>query len=70
MNSALRRTIAITSLGFVMVQLDVTIVNVALAKIGLALNTSISGLQWMVDAYTIAIASMMISAGAIGDRHQ
>jgi len=68
MNTALRRTIAITSLGFVMVQLDVTIVNVALAKIGIALNTSISGLQWMVDAYTIAIASMMISAGAIGDR--
>jgi len=68
MDTALRRTIAITSLGFVMVQLDVTIVNVALAKIGIALGTSISGLQWMVDAYTIAIASMMISAGAIGDR--
>jgi DHA2 family methylenomycin A resistance protein-like MFS transporter len=68
MNLALRRTIAITSLGFVMVQLDVTIVNVALAKIGIALNTSISGLQWMVDAYTIAIASTMMSAGAVGDR--
>jgi len=68
MNAALRRTIAITSLGFVMVQLDATIVNVAMAKIGISLNVSIYGLQWMVDAYTISVAAMLISAGAIGDR--
>jgi len=57
-----------TSLGFVLVQLDVSILNVALARIGAALGTGVAGLQWVVDAYTIAFASLMLSAGALGDR--
>jgi len=57
-----------TSLGFVLVQLDVSILNVALARIGAALGTGVAGLQWVVDAYTITFASLMLSAGALGDR--
>ena len=60
--------IAATSLGFVLVQLDVSILNVALARIGAVLGTGVVGLQWVVDAYTIAFASLMLSAGALGDR--
>ena len=49
----IRATVA-TSLGFLLVQLDVTIVNVALATMGYELHSAISSLQWVVDAYAIA----------------
>ena len=54
---------ATTSLGLVVVQLDVSIVNVALVRIGEALHAGIDALQWVVDAYTLAFASLLI-AGA------
>jgi DHA2 family methylenomycin A resistance protein-like MFS transporter len=57
-----------TCLGFLLVQLDVTIVNVALATMGTELHSALSGLQWVVDAYAIAFASLLLSAGAFGDR--
>lgn len=57
-----------TSLGFVLVQLDVSIVNVALANIDATLATGVAGLQWVVDAYALAFASLLLSAGALGDR--
>ncbi|QPC93510.1 MFS transporter [Mesorhizobium sp. INR15] len=61
-------TVAATSLGFVVVQLDVSIVNVALARIGSALSMGVDGLQWVVDAYTLAFASLLLTGGALGDR--
>jgi DHA2 family methylenomycin A resistance protein-like MFS transporter len=57
-----------TCLGFLLVQLDVTIVNIALATMGSELHAAVSGLQWVVDAYAIAFASLLLSAGAFGDR--
>jgi MFS transporter, DHA2 family, methylenomycin A resistance protein len=57
-----------TSFGFVVVQLDVTIVNVALPQIGSHLHAGVAGLQWVVDAYTLSFAALLISAGVIGDR--
>jgi DHA2 family methylenomycin A resistance protein-like MFS transporter len=60
--------VATTSLGFVVVQLDVSIVNVALVRMGEALHTGTDGLQWVVDAYTLAFASLLLAAGALGDR--
>jgi DHA2 family methylenomycin A resistance protein-like MFS transporter len=60
--------IAATSFGFVVSQLDVTIVNVALASMGESLHASVSGLQWVVDAYALLFASLLLSAGAVGDR--
>ena len=61
-------TILAASLGFVLVQLDVSIVNVALAKIGADLGTPVAGLQWVVDAYALAFAALLLSAGALGDQ--
>jgi DHA2 family methylenomycin A resistance protein-like MFS transporter len=57
-----------TSFAFVVVQLDVTIVNVALPQIGTRLQAGVAGLQWVVDAYTLSFAALLISAGVIGDR--
>jgi len=57
-----------SSMAFVVGQLDVTIVNVALPSIGNALRADVSGLQWVVDAYAVAFAAFMLSAGALGDR--
>jgi MFS transporter, DHA2 family, methylenomycin A resistance protein len=61
-------TILAASLGFVLVQLDVSIVNIALAKIGADLGTPVAGLQWVVDAYALAFAALLLSAGALGDQ--
>jgi DHA2 family methylenomycin A resistance protein-like MFS transporter len=61
-------TLAATSFGFVVVQLDVTIVNVAMPQIGASLNTGVAALQWIVDAYTLAFAALLLTAGSFGDR--
>jgi DHA2 family methylenomycin A resistance protein-like MFS transporter len=57
-----------TSLGFAVVQLDVSVVNVAIKPIGAELGGGVSGLQWVVSAYTVAFAALILSAGAMGDR--
>jgi DHA2 family methylenomycin A resistance protein-like MFS transporter len=56
------------SLGYGVVQLDVTIVNTALNSIGSALGGGVSELQWVVSAYTITFAALILTAGALGDR--
>jgi len=65
---ALARVIATVSVGFVVTQLDVTIVNIALANLGADLHAGVAGLQWIVDAYTLAFAVLMLSFGVLGDR--
>ena len=67
-NLRMNRIIAATSFGFVVTQLDVTIVNVALPHIASDLSARVAGLQWVVDAYTLPFAVLMISAGVLGDR--
>ncbi|MBC7665200.1 MAG: MFS transporter [Caulobacter sp.] len=57
-----------TSMAFVVGQLDVTIVNVALPAMASGLHADVGGLQWVVDAYAVAFAAFMLSAGALGDR--
>jgi DHA2 family methylenomycin A resistance protein-like MFS transporter len=61
-------TLVATSLGFAVVQLDVSVVNVAIRPIGAALGGDVSALQWVVNAYTVAFAALILSAGALGDR--
>src|SRR6201991_103053 len=61
-------TLAAMSLGYGVVQLDVTIVNTALDSIGRSLGGGVAELQWVVSAYTIAFAAFILSAGALGDR--
>lgn len=56
------------SFGFTIVQLDVTIVNVALDAIGREFAAPTASLQWVVDAYTLLLAALLLSAGALGDR--
>jgi DHA2 family methylenomycin A resistance protein-like MFS transporter len=53
--------------GYFLVLLDVTIVNVALPSIGADLHADVSGLQWIVDGYAIALASLLLAGGTIGD---
>lgn len=65
---ALARVVATVSTGFVVTQLDVTIVNIALAHLAGDLRLPVAGLQWVVDAYTLAFAVLMLSGGALGDR--
>src|SRR6202011_3563115 len=62
-------TAFIACLGCVVVLLDVSIVNVALQRISNGLGGNISDLQWIVDAYTLAFASFLLSAGTVGDRY-
>ena len=61
-------TLAAMSLGYGVVQLDVTIVNTALGSIGASLGGGVSELQWVVSTYTLAFAAFILTAGALGDR--
>jgi EmrB/QacA subfamily drug resistance transporter len=65
-----RRTLilAICCSSLFMVSLDNTIVNLALPSIQRELGSSISGLQWTVDAYTLVIACLLILSGSVADR--
>src|SRR2546423_1777250 len=55
-------------LGYFMVILDTTIVNVATLNIREQLGADTAGLQWVLDGYTLTFASFLLTAGALGDR--
>ena len=55
------------SLGYFMVILDATVVNVALPSLGRDLGGGVSDLQWVVDGYTLVFAGLLLSAGSLGD---
>jgi MFS transporter, DHA2 family, methylenomycin A resistance protein len=63
-----RRVLAATSVSYVVVLLDTSIVNVALNRISVSLATDIAGLQWVMNAYTLAFASLLLTGGTLGDR--
>src|SRR6476469_3832435 len=60
--------IAVACLATVMLMLDISVINTALSNIAHGLGTGLSGLQWVVDAYTIPLAATVLPAGAIADR--
>jgi len=60
--------LVICCMSLVIVGVDNTIVNVALPSIQRQLHASVSGLQWVVDAYTLVLASFLILAGSTADR--
>ena len=69
MNGYRRRGALIAALlGFFIVMLDTTVVNVALARIGTDLGAPVASLQWVVDAYALTFAALQLSAGAACDR--
>ncbi|MFE1834020.1 MFS transporter [Streptomyces sviceus] len=55
-------------LGFTVITIDVSAVNIALPAIRDSLSGGMAGLQWVVDAYTLMFAALMLSAGALADR--
>ena len=58
-----------TVLGSAMAQLDGTVVNVALPRIGTDLKVGLSSLQWMVTGYTLTLAAFLLLGGGLGDRY-
>ncbi len=79
MSDAVRPTLALASargrwllaaavLGTGMAFLDQTVVNVALPTLGDDLGASVSQLQWVVNAYLVTLASLVLAGGALGDR--
>ena len=60
--------LAICCMSLFIVNMDATIVNVALPSIGADLHAPISGLQWTIDAYTVVLASLLILSGSTADR--
>jgi EmrB/QacA subfamily drug resistance transporter len=58
----------ICSMALLVVGLDATIVNVALPSIRGSLHSSLSGLQWTIDAYTLVLASLLMLSGSTADR--
>jgi MFS transporter, DHA2 family, methylenomycin A resistance protein len=63
-----RLALLAASLGFFIICLDVTVVNVALERIREGLSASATELEWVLNAYTLAFACLLLSAGALGDR--
>jgi EmrB/QacA subfamily drug resistance transporter len=63
-----RGTLAVVCLATAMLMLDIAVVNTALPKIASSLDAGISSLQWVVDAYTLALAAVVLTSGSIADR--
>jgi EmrB/QacA subfamily drug resistance transporter len=64
-----RWTLAAVCTTTFMLLLDITVVNVALPNIQQDLDASLTGLQWVVDAYALTLAALILTAGALADRY-
>src|SRR3977135_3054666 len=65
------KVLALVSIGVFMVSLDLFIVNIAFPKIeGEFAGASVSSISWVLNAYAIVLAALMISAGRLADRHR
>ena len=62
-------TLVVLSLCLIVITIDNTVLNVALPSIVRDLHASGSELQWMIDAYTLVFACLLLTAGALGDRY-
>src|SRR4051812_943855 len=61
-------TLAVVSLATAMLMLDIAVVNTAITDMGRDLNTGLDGLKWVVDAYTLALAAVVLPTGSLADR--
>src|SRR6201987_473527 len=57
-----------TSAPSFMIQLDANIVSVSLPAIARSLGASFAGIEWVITAYTLTFASLLLPAGALADR--
>ena len=62
-------TLAAVCLGTFMLLLDITIVNVALPSIQQDLNSTFSDLQWVIDAYALTLAALLLTGGSLADMY-
>src|SRR6188472_2318255 len=60
-------TLTAVCIGVFMLLLDITIVNVALPDIQRQLDASLSDLQWVIDAYALSLAALLLTAGSLAD---
>src|SRR6516162_6482757 len=63
-----RGTLATVCLATMMLLLDIAVVNAALPSISRDLHAGLTGVQWVVDAYTLTLAAFVLSAGSVADR--
>ena len=63
-----RWTLLIVCAATAMLMLDIAVVNTALSAIAADLDAGLTGLQWVVDAYTVALAAVVLTAGSLADR--
>ena len=61
-------TLAVACLATAMLMLDVAVVNTALPRVAAELHSGLTGLQWIVDGYTLALATVVLTAGSLADR--
>src|SRR5690348_1509298 len=61
--------LAATILGSSMAFIDGTVVNVALPALQTALHATVSDIQWVVEAYALLLASLLLAGGSLGDRY-
>ena len=61
-------TLLAVSVATFMLLLDITVVNTALPAIEEDLNASFTELQWVIDAYTLSLAALVLTAGSLADR--
>ena len=57
-------TLAVVSLATAMLMLDIAVVNTAISDMGRDLHTGLDGLKWVVDAYTLALAAVVLTTGS------
>jgi MFS transporter, DHA2 family, methylenomycin A resistance protein len=62
------RSLFVVCFGFFLVLLDTTALNIATPALGKEFGRGISDLQWVVNSYTLVFASLLLTAGAVGDR--
>jgi DHA2 family methylenomycin A resistance protein-like MFS transporter len=62
-----RLLLVVMCVGYFLVLLDVTVVNVAVPAIGDDLGAGVAGLQWIIDAYAVTLAALLLAAGTVGD---
>ncbi len=62
-----RLVLLATSLGVLLAQIDTSVVNLALKSIGADLHAGVSALQWVIDAYNLVYAGLLMTGGTLGD---
>ena len=61
-------TLGVLSISLIIIALDVTVLNVAIPTLQRELSASASGLQWIINAYILVFAGLLLTMGSLGDR--